>query len=62
MSEVKETKKTNKEPTFTKEQILKSETYKSRKDVLNVVLNDDSTYSIKEIDSAIDGFMKREVK
>lgn len=63
MDEAKQTSKAkSKEPTFTKEQILKSEKYKDRKDILNVILNDDSFYTIKEIDSAIDRFMKREVK
>ena len=53
---------TTKEAAYTKEQILKSKKYKDRKDVLNVVLRDDSTYTLKEVDNAIKTFMKREVK
>lgn len=53
---------TTKETAYTKEQILKSKKYKDRKDVLNVVLKEDSTYTLKEVDNAIKTFMKREVK
>lgn len=51
-----------KETAYTKEQILKSKKYKDKKDVLNVVLKEDSTYTLKEVDNAIKTFMKREVK
>ena len=51
-----------KETAYTKEQILKSKKYKDRKDVLNVVLKEGSTYTLKEVDNAIKTFMKREVK
>ncbi|MBE6070054.1 MAG: hypothetical protein E7211_20550 [Clostridium lundense] len=53
---------TKKEVTYTKEQILKSKMYKDRKDVLNVVLKENSSYTLKEVDNAIKMFMKREVK
>lgn len=59
---MEETNLTKKESTYTKEQILKSKKYKDRKDVLNVVLKEDSTYTLKEVDNAIKTFMKREVK
>ena len=59
---MEETKVVAKETAYTKEQILKSKKYKDRKDVLNVVLKEDSTYTLKEVDNAIKTFMKREVK
>ena len=59
---MEETKVVAKEIAYTKEQILKSKKYKDRKDVLNVVLKEDSTYTLKEVDNAIKTFMKREVK
>ena len=59
---MEEAKVVAKETAYTKEQILKSKKYKDRKDVLNVVLRDDSTYTLKEVDNAIKTFMKREVK
>lgn len=43
---------------FTKGQILESNKYKHRKDVLNVVLINDKDYSLKEVDDLIVKFMK----
>lgn len=48
--------------TFTKEQILKSKKYATRRDLVNVLLEDGKNYSLKEVDKLIDSFMKREVK
>lgn len=48
-------------PTFTKEQILSSQKYKHRKDVVNVVLKDEK-YTLDEVDTLIEKFMKKEVK
>lgn len=51
-----------KETTFTKQQIINSKKYLDRKDVLNVLLKDDTSYTFKEVDKLIDSFMKKEVK
>lgn len=47
---------------FDKKQIVTSEKYKLRVDVLNAILEEDKLYSIKEIDKMIENFMKSEVK
>lgn len=60
MSEVKVTKQ--KEPVFTKSQLIKSKRYADRTDILNVILEDGKNYTIKEVEKLIDGFMKKEVK
>lgn len=54
--------KTKKEPKFTKEQLIKSKMYRHQIDVLNVVLEEDKTYSISETDKLINDFLKRKVK
>lgn len=51
-----------KEVTFTKQQIINSKKYLDRKDVLNVLLKDDTSYTFKEVDKLINDFMKKEVK
>ena len=47
--------------TFTKEQILKSQKYKDRADLLGVLLQNGREYSLSEVDSLIDDFMKGKV-
>lgn len=51
-----------KESTYSKEQILKAKKYVARKDILNVLLTNDKTYTLKEVDKLIENFMKKEVK
>jgi hypothetical protein len=46
---------------FTKEQILSAKKYQHRKDVLNVVLTNDQTYSLDQVDDLIENFMKEKV-
>lgn len=53
--------KTKKEPKFTKEQLIKSKMYRHYVDVLNVVLEEDKSYSLSEIDKLINDFMNRKV-
>lgn len=43
---------------FTKGQILESNKYKHRRDMLNVVLEYGRDYSLEEVDDLIDKFMK----
>lgn len=47
---------------FTKEQILSSEQYKSRRDLLSAVLEEGKEYSMEDINKAIEKFMKGRVK
>ncbi|MCI8342466.1 MAG: hypothetical protein HFE62_04570 [Firmicutes bacterium] len=46
---------------FTKEQLLKSERYKNRRDILSVVLCDGESYSHNEAESEIEKFLKGKV-
>lgn len=46
---------------YTKDQLLASGRFKGRRDVLNVVLSDEKTYSAPEAEELIDKFMKGEV-
>lgn len=52
----------SKEVTFSKAQILKSNEYFGKVDLLNVLLEEEKKYTIKEVNKLIDGFMKKEVK
>ena len=47
---------------YTKEQILSAKKYIHRKDVVNVVLKDGQSYTLKEVDDLIEKFMKGKVK
>lgn len=48
--------------THSKEQLLKSQRYMKRRDLLGALLEDDKRYTIEEVDAAIDNFMKGKVK
>ncbi|EQF23461.1 hypothetical protein I4O96_13095 [Clostridioides difficile] len=43
---------------FTKEQIVNSKKYISRKDLLNAILKENELYSFSEVDDRINKFMK----
>lgn len=47
---------------FTKYQITNSKKYKSRRDLLNAILDDNKQYTTDEVDSLIYAFMKGDVK
>ncbi len=47
---------------YGKTQIILSKKYADKRDLLNAILEDDVQYTLKEIDTAIEEFMKREVK
>lgn len=47
---------------FSKAQILSSKKYFTRKDLLNVILEDSVEYTFSEVDKKIDNFMKKVVK
>lgn len=60
------TKKTQKtevkqDARFTKSQILASQKYVGRRDALGAILNEGDTYSLNEVDSLLEKFMKRKV-
>lgn len=48
-------------PVFTKEQILSSAKYRSRRDLLCALLKDGETYSAVEIEKMMENFMKGKV-
>lgn len=47
---------------FTKEQILASNKYANRRDALNAVLTDEDVYTLEQVDSLLEKFMKGKVK
>lgn len=47
---------------YKKEQILSAKKYIHRKDVVNVVLKNGQSYTMKEVDDLIEKFMKGKVK
>lgn len=53
---------TKQEVLFTKEQILASKKYSNRRDVLGAILKDDKTYTLEQVDSLLEKFMKGKVK
>ena len=53
---------TKKDAKFTKSQLVKSKRYFDKVDLLNALLQDGQTYTIKEVDALVEGFMKKEVK
>lgn len=59
----KESKETiTKEKKFAKNSLINSEKYKSKKDLLKVLLKDDGKYSFEEIEKIIEEYLKRKVK
>ena len=56
------TTETKQEIMFTKEQILASNKYANRRDVLGAILSDDKTYTFEKVDSLLEKFMKGKVK
>lgn len=50
------------ESKFSKEQLLAAERFRDRRDLLNALLSERETYTVKTVEQMIDGFMKGEVK
>lgn len=63
MSKKKEqTEITQKEiPEFTKEQLLKSERFKDKRDLINALLTDNEKYSLAAVEEKINNFMEGQV-
>ncbi len=49
------------ENTYTKDQILTSEKYAKRRDLVNALLEDDKEYTIMEVDAMMEKFLKGKV-
>ncbi len=50
------------EALFTKEQLLRSERFRGKRDVLNAVLRDNEKYSVERAEQEIEKFLKGRVK
>jgi hypothetical protein len=58
----KTTNKLEKEDKFTKDAILGAKSFAASKDALEVILEDDKTYTLKEVSTLLADFMKGKVK
>lgn len=47
---------------FSKQQLVESRKYANRRDLLKALLEDGKTYTIAEVDAAIEKFMKGKVR
>ena len=55
-------KKESAETKFVKSQIIGSDKYKNRADLLNVLLEDDKEYTLSDVDKKLENFLDKEVK
>lgn len=55
---VKKTNTKTKAKTYTKEQILRSDVYRYRRDLVGALLEDGKSYEIKEVDNMIENYLK----
>lgn len=55
-------KKETTENKFSKEQLLMSQRFQGRRDVVNALLSSDKKYTVKEVEILIAGYMKGRVK
>lgn len=56
--EIKETAEVH---AFTKAQLTSAQKYRHMKDIVNVVLKDDQTYTFEQVDDLIEKFKKKKV-
>lgn len=49
------------ESVYSKEQIIKSKKYADRRDILNVLLADGKEYTLDDVNTLLDAFMKGKV-
>lgn len=49
-------------PVFSKEQLVQAKRFLKYKDLLNALLNEGIQYSIKDVESMINNFLKKEVR
>ena len=57
-----EEKAVAKEEKYIKSQIVGSDRYRNRADILNVLLEDDTDYTLSEVDKKLEDFLGKEVK
>ena len=57
-----EEKAVAKEEKYIKSQIVGSDRYRNRADILNVLLEDDTDYTLSEVDKKLRDFLGKEVK
>ncbi len=50
------------EETYTKQAILNSERYYTKKDLVNALLDNDKKYTLQEVDSIINKYLKGVIK
>lgn len=50
------------EPKFSKEQLVRCGKYRNRRDLVDALLNDNEKYTMKQVDTMIEEFMKGKVK
>ena len=50
------------EPVFSKEQILASDRYANRRDLVDALLDEDKSYTIETVDNLVEKYMKGQVK
>lgn len=55
-------KNTSTAAVFTKQQLVESRKYANRRDLLKALLEDGKSYTIAEVDAAIEKFMKGKVR
>lgn len=55
-------KETKQEVAFSKQELLQAECYQGKKDLVSALLQDGRKYSLKDVDVAIEKFMKGKVK
>lgn len=59
---MEETKKEKTETTYLKTQLVQSQKYKNKRDILNSILDDNKRYTFKEVDALVDNFLRKKVK
>lgn len=61
MAEKRATEVTTAVPTFTRAQLMASNKYASRKDLIGALLDDTKTYTTAEVDALIEKYLKGKV-
>ena len=62
VEKVKGAKATIKEEAYTKQAILNSKKYVKQKDLINALLDDETKYTLKEVDNIIKKYLKGVIK
>ncbi len=62
VEKVKGAKATIQEEAYTKQAILNSKKYVKQKDLINALLDNDKKYTLKEVDSIIEKYLKGVIK